>query len=160
LAILKIARMGHPVLAQTAQLSPIPALPRSAAWSPTWSNHDDANVRRLAGAGPRPLRVVVSRRPRAAPTPGCRGGALRHTAPLTVLINRRIEIVGKDLEGGWKALVGPGLRGFLPRHIRYRLRLEARRLAHAKGFHARVVQHECDHLDGRLYPAGWTIWAS
>jgi peptide deformylase len=81
-----------------------------------------------------------------------------HTAPLTVLINPQIEIVGSESEGGWEGCLSvPGLRGFVERafHIRYRgFDLEGREITRsAKGFHARVVQHECDHLDGVLYPS-------
>jgi peptide deformylase len=79
------------------------------------------------------------------------------TAPLTVLINPEIEILGPEVEGGWEGCLSvPGLRGFVerPAHIRYRGFDHEGRLIErtAKGFHARVVQHECDHLDGILYP--------
>jgi peptide deformylase len=80
-----------------------------------------------------------------------------HTAPLTVLINPEIEILDPQTEGGWEGCLSvPGLRGFVerPSHIRYRgLDQDGRDVARtAKGFHARVVQHEMDHLDGILYP--------
>jgi peptide deformylase len=79
-----------------------------------------------------------------------------HTAPLSVLINPEIEILGSGLEGGWEGCLSvPGLRGWVerPDHIRYRgIGLEGETIERvARGFHARVVQHECDHLDGRLY---------
>ena len=62
------------------------------------------------------------------------------------------------MEGGWEGCLSvPGLRGFVERpfHIRYRgSDLDGRIVSRtAKGFHARVVQHECDHLEGRLYPS-------
>ena len=79
-----------------------------------------------------------------------------HTAPLTVLINPEIEVLDPELEGGWEGCLSvPGLRGWVerPAHIRYRgLGIEGETIERvARGFHARVVQHECDHLDGRLY---------
>ncbi len=77
--------------------------------------------------------------------------------PETVLINPEIEPLGEIREQGWEGCLSvPGMRGVVPRYrdIRYRgfdqygnpIEREA------SGFHARVVQHECDHLDGILYP--------
>ena len=80
-----------------------------------------------------------------------------HTAPLTVLINPEIEVLGPEIEGGWEGCLSvPELRGFVerPAQIRYQgVDAEGRTIARkASGFHARVVQHEYDHLDGILYP--------
>jgi len=77
--------------------------------------------------------------------------------PYTVLCNPRIEPLGPEEEDDWEGCLSvPGLRGKVPRHARIRYtgvgpdgRLIDRE---AGGFHARVVQHECDHLVGRLYP--------
>lgn len=77
--------------------------------------------------------------------------------PQTVLINPVIEPIGSEEEAGWEGCLSvPGLRGLVPRWrtIRYR-GVDAYgdpidRLV--SGFHARVVQHECDHLVGKLYP--------
>ncbi|MBL6852019.1 MAG: peptide deformylase [Alphaproteobacteria bacterium] len=161
MAILKIAKMGHPVLAQRAQ--PV-------------ANPEASDIRRLvsdmvetmidaSGAGlaaPQvhvPLRVVVFQAPDSRNDPGLSAEErFDHTAPLTVLINPEIEIVAPQIEGGWEGCLSvPGLRGFVERpfHIRYRgYDLDGTQVARtAKGFHARVVQHECDHLDGILYPS-------
>jgi len=77
--------------------------------------------------------------------------------PDTVLINPEIEILDEEKECGWEGCLSlPGLRGLVPRYkrIRYRGRDENGNIIEreADGFHARVVQHECDHLDGVLYP--------
>jgi len=77
--------------------------------------------------------------------------------PFTVLINPEITVLSQELEEGWEGCLSvPGLRGWVPRHrhIRYRGRDEADNPIDrsVSGFHARVVQHECDHLDGILYP--------
>ena len=77
--------------------------------------------------------------------------------PLTVLCNPTIEALDDELVDGWEGCLSvPGLRGVVPRHARIRYRgFDASGLAverEADGFHARVVQHECDHLIGRLYP--------
>jgi peptide deformylase len=77
--------------------------------------------------------------------------------PQTILINPELEPLSEDVEEGWEGCLSvPGLRGVVERYssLRYRgFDLEGRLLERvATGFHARVVQHECDHLDGILYP--------
>lgn len=77
--------------------------------------------------------------------------------PQTVLVNPVIELLGDETEEGWEGCLSvPGLRGVVPRHTRIRYHgfdpygQAIDRVA--SGFHARVVQHECDHLWGVLYP--------
>lgn len=77
--------------------------------------------------------------------------------PRTVLINPEITPLDDTEEEGWEGCLSvPGLRGVVPRFARIRyvgVDPEGRRIDRvADGFHARVVQHECDHLIGRLYP--------
>jgi peptide deformylase len=77
--------------------------------------------------------------------------------PRTVLINPVLEPLGRDEEEGWEGCLSvPGLRGVVPRFARMRYRgldpLGQAIEREAEGFHARVVQHEVDHLIGRLYP--------
>jgi peptide deformylase len=77
--------------------------------------------------------------------------------PETVLINPIITPVGEAIEEDWEGCLSvPGMRGLVPRHahIRYQGKDENGALIDLTvgGFHARVVQHECDHLDGILYP--------
>lgn len=77
--------------------------------------------------------------------------------PQTVLINPVIEVLEADMEEGWEGCLSvPGMRGLVPRYGRLRYRgVDAWGAAVDRtvdGFHARVVQHECDHLDGILYP--------
>jgi peptide deformylase len=81
--------------------------------------------------------------------------------PNTVLINPQITPLGDDLVDGWEGCLSvPGLRGLVPRLARIRYTgfdQHGRRIEReAEGFHARVVQHECDHLIGRLYPTRMT----
>jgi peptide deformylase len=77
--------------------------------------------------------------------------------PETVLINPQITPLSDDEEEGWEGCLSvPGLRGMVPRFARIRYTgfdpkghpIDRE----AEGFHARVVQHECDHLIGKLYP--------
>ena len=81
--------------------------------------------------------------------------------PRTVLLNPVITPLGDAMEDGWEGCLSvPGLRGVVPRHARIRYQgfdptgqpIDRE----AEGFHARVVQHECDHLIGRLYPTRMT----
>jgi len=77
--------------------------------------------------------------------------------PRTVLLNPVITPLDEWLEDGWEGCLSvPGLRGVVPRFTRIRytgVDLQGRVIDRmAEGFHARVVQHECDHLIGRLYP--------
>jgi len=78
--------------------------------------------------------------------------------PQTILINPVITPMTTEVEDGWEGCLSvPGLRGVVPRykHIRYEgLDPQGNPINRfADGFHARVVQHECDHLIGRLYPS-------
>jgi len=77
--------------------------------------------------------------------------------PRTILLNPVLTAVGNDEEEGWEGCLSvPGLRGLVPRyrHLRYQgfdpqgVPIDRT----VEGFHARVVQHEVDHLDGILYP--------
>jgi len=77
--------------------------------------------------------------------------------PYTVLINPVLTPIGREIEEGWEGCLSvPGMRGLVPRYRQ--LRYEGRDPRGqpidrtVSGFHARVVQHECDHLAGILYP--------
>jgi peptide deformylase len=77
--------------------------------------------------------------------------------PDTVLINPELQPLADEVEEGWEGCLSvPGMRGWVPRFrkIRYSGQDErGQRIERTvEGFHARVVQHECDHLDGVLYP--------
>ncbi len=155
MAILKIARMGHPVLKRRAAEVEDPTAPAIgrlvAGMIETIEDIDGSGL-----AAPQVhvgLRVVVFR-----VLPG-RGG--REGVPLTVLVNPRIEFLSEettlDFEG---CLSVPGFVGAVPRfrQVRYTAHgLDGAEFSReADGFHARVVQHECDHLDGILFPQRMT----
>jgi peptide deformylase len=159
MAILKIARMGHPVLAQKAQAVTDPAAPEIRRLVRDMiETMVDANGAGLAAPQVHvPLRLVVFQAPADRNDGVSEAEMYDHTAPLTVLINPEIDVLGPDLEGGWEGCLSvPGLRGFVerPAHIRYRgVDHEGQPIERtARGFHARVVQHEVDHSDGVLYP--------
>jgi peptide deformylase len=159
MAILKIARMGHPVL---RRVSDVIADPTALEIRRLVADMEET-LADIGGAGlaaPQvhvPLRVVIFRVPAERVT----GRPDDEAQDLAVLINPVIEPLGEELELGWEGCLSvPGLRGAVPRHSRIRYR--GRDLAGAaidrvaSGFHARVVQHECDHLDGVLYPQRMT----
>ena len=180
MAILKIARMGHPVLGR-------PALPVADPAAPAIARLIEDMVDTLVdakGAGlaaPQvhvPLRLVLFRVPPGRETAREESdggesdgeesdGEESDSAPApalespTVLINPEIEPIGESMVEDMEACLSlPGLAGMVPRHDRIRYRwTDTEGRAHeceAWGFHARVVQHECDHLDGILYPMRMT----
>ena len=81
--------------------------------------------------------------------------------PFTVLVNPKIVILTREVEEEWEGCLSvPGMRGMVPRYTKLRYSgfdIEGNPIERvADGFHARVVQHECDHLDGILYPQRMT----
>jgi len=159
MAILKIARMGHPVLRQRAAEVADPKAPEiKRLVADMIETMEDAHGTGLAAPQVHvSLRVVVFKvmGVRAGDQPG------DGPVPLTVLINPVIEPLGPETELGWEACLSvPGLMGAVPRWTRIRysgVTPEGERIERvAAGFHARVVQHECDHLDGTLYPMRMT----
>ena len=81
--------------------------------------------------------------------------------PFTVLVNPKLVMLTREVEEDWEGCLSvPGLRGVVPRYTKLRYAgfdAEGNPIERvAEGFHARVVQHECDHLDGILYPQRMT----
>jgi peptide deformylase len=153
MAVRPVLKMGHPLLRQVAR----PVTEFGTLELRELVRDMDETMRSLNGAGlaaPQigaSLRVVifeVTRNPRY-PEAG--------EVPYTVLVNPELTPLGDETEDGWEGCLSvPGLRGLVPRHRRLRYRgvdLEGRLIDRTvEGFHARVVQHEVDHLDGILYP--------
>lgn len=153
MAVKKVLRMGDPRLGQVAR-------PVEGFETPELLGLVDDLKETMAaenGAGLAatqigvPLRVVVfgyEQNPRYPDAP---------PVPKTTLVNPVIEPLTEDVEEGWEGCLSvPGLRGLVPRYTRIRYTgfdLDGSSIEReAEGFHARVVQHECDHLDGILYP--------
>ncbi len=157
MAILKIARMGHPVLLQRAEPVADPRDPAIARLiADMVETMEDAQGAGLAAPQVHvPLRLFVYRVPehRAGPDDPPRDTA--------VLINPTIEPVGDETAVAWEGCLSiPGLRGAVPRPAQVRFRgldRDGREVEGlASGFHAVVLQHEHDHLDGVLYPTRMT----
>ncbi len=117
----------------------------------------DDTMRALSGAGiaaPQigvPLRMVIFEVKQNPRYPDA------ESVPYTVLINPLITPLGEAMEDGWEGCLSvPGMRGVVPRHVQLRYQgndIQGHPIDRTvSGFHARVVQHECDHLDGILYP--------
>ncbi|MEW5729121.1 MAG: peptide deformylase [Pseudomonadota bacterium] len=152
MAILKIARMGHPVLRRPADPVADPAAPEiQRLIDDMIETMIDAGGAGLAAPQVHvPLRLVIFHAPAA------RAGG--EAVPLTVLVNPVVEPLGDERRAAYEACLSlPGMTGEVPRWARVRYRGLGRHGEvigrEAEGFHARVVQHECDHLDGVLYPA-------
>jgi peptide deformylase len=158
MSILKIAKMGHPVLKARAQEVPDPTAPEiQFLVRDMVETMIDAPGTGLAAPQVHVAKRVVTYMVSAARA-GQDGG---DEVPLTVLVNPVIEPLGDKVVEDWEACLSvPGLRGLVPRfeHIGFRAFDLKGQLVEREvhGFHARVVQHECDHLDGILYPQRMT----
>jgi len=157
MAILKIARMGHPVLRRVADPVKDPTAPeiRQLVLDMMDTMADADGVGLAAPQVHVPLQLVIFQVPEKrleegeAPDPD--GGKIQ------VLINPVLEPIGDEQESGWEGCLSvPGLRGVVPRwkKLRYSaVGINGEKIVReVEGFHARVVQHECDHLTGMLYP--------
>ncbi|MGY0833253.1 peptide deformylase [Azospirillum argentinense] len=150
MALLKIARMGHPVLRKVADPVPDPTAPeiRRLASDMIDTMLDAPGVGLAAPQVHESLRMIVFR------VLAMRSGG--ESVEPTVLINPVIEPLDDGMEHGMEGCLSiPELRGVVPRFARIRYRgvgLDGEPIEReASGFHARVIQHECDHLDGVLY---------
>lgn len=154
MAILKIARMGHPVLLRRCDPVPDPGAPeiRRLVADMLETMEDAPGVGLAAPQVYMPLRLFVFR------VPAARNGDDPNDSEAgnTVMINPEVELIGDDRVLGWEGCLSiPGLRAAVPRATRIRytgVDCDGNRVTReASGFHARVVQHEYDHLDGILY---------
>ena len=159
MAILKIARMGHPVLREKAAAVADATTPeiRDLVADMIETMRDAGGTGLAAPQVHVPRRVVVFEVGEARLT----GRPLDRPQALTVLINPVIEPLTAETDLGWEGCLSvPGLKGAVPRFNRIRYRgvgLDGQPIDRTvEGFHARVVQHECDHLDGILYPLRMT----
>lgn len=145
--------MGDPQLLEiSAEVDPIAAAALEPLLQDMWETMADANGAGLAAPQIGVLqRVVIF---------GCQTNPRYPDAPAvpeTVLINPVITPLSEVQEDGWEGCLSvPGMRGIVPRFhdIRYQGYDQYGNTIdrEASGFHSRVVQHECDHLDGILYP--------
>ncbi len=154
MAILKVARLGHPVLRRIAE----PVSPEAIAAPEIQQLIDDMleTMDEYDGAGLAAPQVHVSRRIVIYGVENNPRYPDAESVPLTVLVNPKITPATTDMDEDWEGCLSvPDLRGRVPRYTRVDVdaygRDGKRRRFTADGFHARVVQHECDHLDGTVY---------
>lgn len=160
MAILKIARMGHPILRARAADVPDPTAPEvSRLVDAMIETMEDADGTGLAAPQVHmPWRIVVYKVEADRMADEEEEGIGEGGVPLTVLINPVITPIGEDTNVGFEACLSvPGMAGPVRRfnrvHVTYQT-LEGEEIGFdADDFHARVIQHECDHLDGILYPS-------
>jgi len=148
MAILKVARLGHPILRQQAE-----PLTRSQVRSAEIQRLIDDMIETLheyEGVGLAATQVHMPVRLALVEVPSGEG---REAVALTVLVNPNVTPLGDERVYGWEGCLSlPDLRGVVPRQRRVRLEALDRQgrpfELEAEGFFARVIQHECDHLDG------------
>lgn len=153
MAVRNILKMGDPRLLEVSvPVDPIDPLALAPLLNDMWETMADANGAGLAAPQIGVMRRIVifgyQTNPRYPDAP---------PVPETVLVNPVITPLGDTREDGWEGCLSvPGMRGIVPRYSRIRYQgydqygeVIDREVS---GFHARVVQHECDHLDGILYP--------
>jgi peptide deformylase len=154
MAILKVPRLGHPVLRRKAAPVPLDAIS-----TPDLQRLADDMIETMdeyAGVGiaapqvHESLRLIVLRsaaNPRYPDKPA---------VPLAVWFNPELTVLGSETEEDWEGCLSiPDLRGRVPRATHVRLVAYDRegrpQEVEATGWHARILQHECDHIDGRLF---------
>ena len=149
MAILKIAKMGHPLLLQKAKEVSDPTSPEiKKLVNDMFDTLNDLGGSGVGLAAPQvhvSLQIVIFE------------AANENKTSLITLINPKIEVLTKETSIDWEGCLSvPGLRGKVsrPNKIKYTgLDIEGNKIETiAEGFNARVVQHECDHLFGVLYP--------
>lgn len=154
MAVRPILKMGHPVLLRQAE--PVTVFDTEELRDLVADMFDTMEA--ANGAGLAAPQIGVSRRVVIFGVDANPRYPDAEPVPTTVLINPRIEVLVDEMEEDWEGCLSvPGMRGLVPRarRIRYQGYDPAGGLIvrEADGFHARVVQHECDHLDGILYPS-------
>jgi peptide deformylase len=149
MAILKVSRLGHPVLRKQAQ----PVSPEALA-TPAMQTLIDNMIETMGdyiGVGLAAPQVHESLSLAVIESRGSRG-----EIPLTVLVNPVVKVLDEDLVEDWEGCLSiPELRGRVPRFRKLQVNALDRRgkriEIQAEGFFARVIQHEFDHLMGRVY---------
>jgi peptide deformylase len=148
-----VLRMGHPLLLEQAR--PVEKFDSPELHELLTDMEDTMRARTGAGiAAPQigvSLQVVIFGVASSPRYPDA------EAVPHTVLVNPTVEPLGEEMEDGWEGCLSvPGMRGAVPRYtwVRYRgfNQFGTSIDVSVDGFHARVVQHEVDHLSGILYP--------
>jgi len=153
MTVRRVLKMGDPLLFRAAE--PVQAFDTPELHALIGDMFD--TMAALNGAGLAAPQIGVSRRVVIFGVEANPRYPDAEPVPTTVLINPVIEVLTQLTEDGWEGCLSvPGMRGLVSRYTRLRYTgfdQHGKPLTReAQGFHARVVQHECDHLDGILYP--------
>jgi peptide deformylase len=153
MSILKVARIGHPVVRATAQ--PVPEVEIHSPEIQQLIDDMEETMHEYDGVGLAAPQVHVGLRLAVLEVPASDERA-QDAVPFTVLVNPVITPLSDEKVFGWEGCLSvPDLRGIVPRLTRLRLEALDRDAqpysVEASGFFARVIQHECDHLDGGVY---------
>ena len=153
MAVRTVLRMGHPLLLQVA--APVERF-GTVELRQLVADMEDT-MRALNGAGIAAPQIGVSLRAVIFEVTSNPRYPQAEPVPYTVLLNPVLDPLGNERDEAWEGCLSvPGLRGIVARHTKLRYRgfdLDGRPIDRTvTGFHARVVQHEVDHLDGILYP--------
>jgi peptide deformylase len=153
MAILKIARMGHPILSKPSEAVEDPTDPKIHSLI----NDMIETMRDAPGVGLAAPQVHVPKRIIIFYVPASRIPLGQDGVGLTALINPEIEPLTDEMELGIEGCLSlPGMAGKVPRYTKIRyfglLQNGEQLIVETEGYHARIVQHEFDHLDGILYP--------
>jgi peptide deformylase len=151
--ILKVARIGHPVVRTAAR--PLGVEEVRSAEVQRLLDDMVATMHEYDGVGLAAPQVHVGLRI-AVIEVSTSDERSEQAVPLTFLINPEVTPLGSSGLLGWEGCLSvPGLRGQVPRRVAVRLSALDREgrpfVVEARGFFARVIQHECDHLDGKVY---------
>jgi peptide deformylase len=157
MAAREVLRMGHPVLRQRAK--PVERFATPELRTLIQDMKDTMAAKQ--GAGLAAPQIGVSERIVIFGVESNPRYPDAEAVPFTVLVNPQIVMLTRDVQQDWEGCLSvPGMRGLVPRYTRLRYTgfdEEGNPIDRvAEGFHARVVQHECDHLDGILYPQRMT----
>ncbi|MGZ5033104.1 MAG: peptide deformylase [Usitatibacter sp.] len=157
MAVRDVLRMGHPMLRSRARPVDRFGTPELRAlvedMKETMAAKSGAGLAApQIGVGQRVVIFGVDHNPRYPDA---------EPVPFTILVNPKLVMLSREVEEDWEGCLSvPGMRGIVPRYVKLRYAgfdHEGNAIERvAEGFHARVVQHECDHLDGILYPQRMT----
>jgi peptide deformylase len=154
MAILKVARLGHPVLRKAA--APVPASEITLPETQRLIDDMIETMREYNGAGLAATQVHVLKQVAVIEVLGNPRYPDAPHIPLTVLINPEVTFLTEEMEEGWEGCLSvPDMRGMVPRYTAVRLsaydRTGAKLDVVAKDFFSRVIQHESDHLNGIVF---------
>jgi peptide deformylase len=154
MSILKVARLGHPVLRRVAE--PVSEKELRSDTTGQFITDMVETMREYDGVGLAADQVHVSKQIAVLEVADNPRYPEKPAVPLTVLINPMITPLGEELEEDWEGCLSiPDMRGKVPRYKSIKVQTLDRRGAPfefvATGFHARVIQHEWDHLNGKVY---------